>query len=180
MSLSTAQLATLKADILADATLNAKPNNSDGNTEIVDAYKVDAVFTVWRSTTETDEVFNAVTWANLTPNYAADGTQLWLNRAMACQGKQFNVQTMLTGRTTIASGKVNVRAGLQDALTNVPSGTGGTTVAAGWVAVRDGMKRVANRGEKLLATGTGTFAAPADLGFEGSFTTDDIHAARVS
>jgi hypothetical protein len=182
MSLSPAQLAALKADIIADGALNAKPNNQDGDMEIADAYKATAVpdFTVWRSTTSADDVFNGITWANLTPNDAPDASQAWLNRALACQGKQFNVQTMLSGRTTVASGKINIRAGFQDALTNVPSGAAGAAVSAGWVTVRDGMKRSANRGEKLFATGNGAFATPADLVFEGNLTWQDIYNARSS
>jgi hypothetical protein len=183
MSLTSGQLAALKADILADGTLNAKPNNQDGDLEIAAAYNLTAVpdFTVWRSTTTTDEIFNGVTWANLTPNDAPDGTQTWLNRALACQGKQFNVQTMLSGRATLASGKTNVRAGLQDALSNVPSGAAGATVSAGWTVVRDSMKRNATRGEKLFATGgNGAFATPADLAFEGNLSWQDVYNARTS
>ena len=38
MALTPQQLATLKADILADPALNAFPNNADGNTAIANAY----------------------------------------------------------------------------------------------------------------------------------------------
>ena len=37
---------------------------------------------------------------------------------------------LLTGRATISGAKPAIRAGLQDALTNVPSGTGGAAVNA--------------------------------------------------
>jgi hypothetical protein len=183
MALSPAQLAALKADIIADGALNAIPNSSDGNYAIAAAYNLDAapVFTVWRSTTPADDVFNGITWANLTPNDAPDASQAWLNRALACQGKQFNVQTMLSGRTTVASGKINIRAGFQDALTNVPSGAAGAAVSAGWVTVRDGMKRNATRAEKLFATGgNGAFATPADLVLEGRISLQDVTDARNS
>jgi hypothetical protein len=181
MALSTAQLATLKADILADGALNAKPNNSDGDLEVAAAYNiVDASYEVWASTTSADIVSNGITWANLTPTDAPDSTQLWMNRSLACQGKQFNVQTMLAGRASIASGKSNIRAGLQDALTNVPSGAAGATVSAGWTGVRDSMKRLATRAEKLFATGSGTFASPSDLVFEGNLSWQDVYNARSS
>ena len=85
MSLTTAQLATLRADIAADGVLNAIPNTPDGAYAIADAYNLLAVptFTVWCSTVATDDIFNAISWANLTPNDAPDTTQQWLNRAMA-------------------------------------------------------------------------------------------------
>lgn len=183
MSLTPAQLATLKADILADGTLNAKPDTPDGNIEVAAAYNALAAgpFTVWASTTPTSTVFDAIIWASLTPTDAADGTALWTNRNLMCQSKQMNVQTMLVGRESISSGKANIRAGLQDALTNVPSGASGANLAAGWTAVRDGMKRSATRGEKLFATGgNGAFGTPADLGFEGQLTYSDVHQARIS
>jgi hypothetical protein len=179
-----AQLATLKADIAADGTLNAFPNNADGAWAIAQAYGLLAspTFTVWCNTVATDDIFNAISWANLTPNDSPDSTQQWLNRAMACQAKQFNIQTMLSGRTQLVTGKSNIRAGLQDALTNIPSGTGGAIVAAGWVAVRDGpLKRSATRFEKLFADtsgGNGAFATPAALVLEGSVSPTDVQAAR--
>jgi hypothetical protein len=182
MPLSASQLATLKADIAADGVLSALPNFGDGPYTIAKAYNVlDATFTVWRSNTSADDIFNGVVWANMTPADAPDGTQTWLNRAMACQGKQFNLQTMLTGRSTIASGRSSIRAGLQDALTNVPAGAGGATVAAGWVSVRDSMKRLATRAEKLFSTGgNGAFATPSDLNFEGQISFQDVIDARNS
>jgi hypothetical protein len=186
MALTTAQLAALKAAILADNTLNTLPANSDGDFAIAAAFNLTATptFTVWCNTVAADDIFNAVVWANLTPNDAPDTTQQWLNRAMACQAKQFNIQTMLAGRTTLFTGKSNIRAGLQDALTNVPSGTGGALVAAGWTAVRDGpLKRSARRIEALFADtsgGNGAFATPAALVFEGAISYQDVGSARSS
>jgi len=186
MSLTTAQLATLRSDIAADGVLNAIQNTPDGAFAIADAYNLLAVpaFTVWCNTVATDDIFNAIAWANLTPNDAPDTTQQWLNRALACQGKQFNVQTMLSGRTQLFTGKANIRAGLQDALTNVPSGAGGALVAAGWVAVRDGpLKRSALRIEKLFADtagGNGAFATPAALVVEGKINYNDVLNARAN
>lgn len=183
MALTTAQQATLKAAILADGVLNALPNNSDGAFEIAAQLNAQASpdFYVWRSTTSTDIILNNVVWANMTPLDAPDGTQLWMNRALACQGKQFNVQTMLVGRTSVPSGKTTFRNGLQDALTNIPAGAGGALIAAGWIAVRDSMKRLANRVEQVFATGgNGALATPADLAFEGSVSYQDVYTARNS
>lgn len=181
MSLTTQQLAALKADILLDPVLAAKPLNSDGAFDIAGAYNAfDASFMVYRTAMPTQEIFDQVLWANLTPADTPDTTQVWMNRALACQGKQFNIQTMLTGRTTLDVSKTNVRAGLQDALTQVPSGAAGVIRSAGWVGVRDAMPRLARRVEKLFATGTGTLASPATMTFEGTVSYQDVESARNS
>ena len=183
--MTTAQLATLRADINADGTLSQFPNNADGAYAIAAAYNLLAspLFYVWCSNVAVDQIFNAVTWANLTPTDAPDTTQLWMNRALCCQGKQFNIQTMLTGRTTLLTGLATVRAGLQDALTNIPSGASGAILSAGWVALRDGpLKRTATRGEKLFADTAGgnglALATPAALVVEGQIQPQEIQAAR--
>ena len=187
MSLTTAQLATLRADITADGTLSQIPNNSDGAYAVAAAYNAAAVptFYVWCSSVSVDQIFNTVTWANLTPADAPDTTQLWMNRALACQGKKFNIQTMLTGRTSLLTGLASVRAGLQDALTNIPSGAGGSILTAGWVALRDGpLKRTATRGEQLFANTAGgnglALATPAALVIEGQITVSDVLNARAN
>jgi hypothetical protein len=49
------------------------------------------------------------------------------------------------------------------------------TLKAALVAVQ---KRNATRAEKLLATGTGTTASPATMGWEGNLTYQDVEAAQ--
>lgn len=184
--MTNAQLQTLKTFIVNDATLNAFPNTTDGNIDLAAALDVPAspTFYVFRTNIPTQEIFDQVTWANLTPSDAPDGTQAWLNRSMACQGKQFNLQTLLMGQDAINASRSNVRAGLQDALTGVPSGANGATQAAGWVGVRDTvLARPATRGEKLFATTTGqldgsTAAKAATLVIEGRISAQDVNAAR--
>jgi hypothetical protein len=175
-----AQLLLIKAEIAADPALNSLPNTADDAYAIADALNLlpSPDFMVWQTNLPTQAVFDAITWANLTPADAPDGTAAWTNRALACQGKQFNLQTILTGREYINATKVNIRAGLQDALTSVPSGAGGATRPAGWVAVQTAMQRKATRAEKVLATGVGTAANPALLGFEGIVTHQDVLTAR--
>jgi len=187
MALTTAQLQAIKADIVGDSTLNANPNTPDGNSAIAAAYNLLASpnFFVYRTDIPLSDIYDQITWANLTPIDAPDGTQTWANRSLACQGKQFNLQLMLSGgQLTANASKANVRAGLQDALTNVPSATGTGTQSAGWVNVRDNaLARKSTRGEKLLATLTqngSTAALAATLTFEGALTYHDIEAARAS
>ena len=124
--MDTTQLQTLKAAITGatDPTLIAA-RDAGNNTDIAAWFNVASEFIVWRSSTSVSEVQDAVVWANMTPAGAPDGTAAWTNRALGCQGKQFNLQNLIVGRDQINSGKANIRAGLQDALTNVPSGAGG-------------------------------------------------------
>lgn len=189
MVLTSAQLATLKTTVQNDGVLNAlrtTPGGADGNQAIADALNVvDNTFFVYRTSIPVQEIFDQITWANLTPTDAPATTfdaagMAWQNRALACQAKQFNVQLLLQGQLTINGAKSNVRAGLQDALTNVPSGVSGTTVSGGWVPVRDNaLARKATRAEKLFATGgNGTTAAlAATMQAEGSLTGANVESA---
>lgn len=185
MNLTAAQLATLKSTIQADSVLLAlrtTPGGADGNQAIADAFNVvDNAFFVYRTNVPVLDIFDQITWANFTPPIAdpIDATAAYLNRCVACQGKQFNIQIILQGQSTINASKANVRAGLQDALTNVPGGVAGALVSAGWVSVRDNaLARKATRGEKLFATGNGTTAAlAATMAVEGAMTGANIEAA---
>lgn len=149
---------------------------------------VDPAFNVYRTAIPVAEVFDAVTWANFTPSDAvptadALSNALFQSRQIACQTKQMNVQTMLMGQTTVNGSKPNIRAGLQDALTNLPSGANGALRSAGWVTVRDTvLTRPATRAEKLYADKTngngGTKTTAAVLTFEGTLSAGDIQGAR--
>lgn len=135
--------------------------------ELADWFNLGTAYVVWKSSTLASEVFDAINWASLTPADTPDGTATYTNRALACQGKQFNIQLLTMGREQIASSKANVRNGIKDALQNVPAGAGGALLDAGWTAVKTAMTRTATRAEQLWAKGTGTFAAPGALTFEG-------------
>lgn len=181
-----AQLSALKADIAADPVLNAQPQNSDGAFAIAQAYNLTASpnFFVWRTNMPTTEAMDAITWANLTPNAAPDATVTYTNISLACQCRQFNVQTMLMGRAQIDASKAKIRNGLQDALTNIPSGNNGNLRDGGWTALQAAMARQATRAEKLLAdasVGNGsTRPLAATLTFEGALSVDDVLQARNS
>lgn len=176
MMLTTQQQNTLKTFIQADPTLNAFAPGADNAWAIADLLAVNAnpAFQVWQSNTPASDIYDAVQWAAFTPSDAPDGTTLWANRSLACQGKQFNLQTLLSGRETISTGKANIRAGLQDALTGIPSGTNGAQSVGGWPAVKLAIQRPANVLEKLFATGTGTSVNPATLVVEGRLYYQDI------
>lgn len=179
-----AQAAIFAADLAQDGSLSQLPHNSDSADTIAMAYNQLAIpaYYVWSNTTRADAVMDAITWASLTPTDTADGTTLWTNRALMCQAKQLNLQIMLQGRDTVSSGKANIRAGLTDALQNVPSGVAGALVDAGWLGagkVKTTLTRQATRLEKLFATGSGTTGTPSALGYDGQASYQEITAALV-
>ena len=93
-----------------------------------------------------------------------------------------NLQKLTIGRETVYASKVNVRKGLQDAVTQLPAGTAGAYVSAGGAAgvtVLTAMLRNATRAEKLLNTGTSTTGTVTAnlLGFEGTVMDRDIEAS---
>ena len=173
-----AQLTTLGAYIAAQPDLNTYQLGLDQAYAIASLLNQPSTFVVWATTTSAANMSDAIVWADLTPTDAPDGTQVWLDRAMACQGKQFNLQILLASRDQISTGKANVRAGFQDALTNVPSGVGGALVSAGWVTMKTVMQRNASRVESVFATGTGTTASPGALVWEGQIDPQTVQAAR--
>ena len=128
MILTAQQNTTLKNFIAADPVLSTFPANGDGDFEIATRLNqlASPAFQVWNSKVQANDIYDAIIWANLTPAQANDGSQAWLNRTMLCQSKQINIQTLLQGREIINAAKANLRAGLQDSLTAIPSTSTGT------------------------------------------------------
>lgn len=179
-----AQLATLKADILANPNVNTIPRNPDGFVSIAAWYNQTAApdFVVWRTDVPVEDIQNAIVYANMTPAQAipagpTNDILAWQSRALAAQGKQFNLQNLLLGRTTVNASRTNIRAAFQDCLTGLPTKADGTTQAAGWAAVQTAMQRLATNGEKLYATGDGAGGAPDTMTFEGAVQGQDVEAA---
>lgn len=173
MQLTQEQLATLKAAIIANPTMAAARTAHDTQA-ITDLLNANSTLDVWRTSVSTQVLFDQITWANLTPADAPDGTLAWQCRSLACQGKQFNLQLIVASRDIIDASKSNVRAGLQDALTNVPSGQSGAFVSAGWVGVRTAMQRKATVLEAIFANTQNT---PASLVVEGAM--DEMTIRRL-
>lgn len=178
------QIATLNELFLADPTASQWIHGGDEDQLLADWFnEVDSNFWVWKSSVLTQDVFDLVIWANMTPSDAPDGTQLWENRNLQCQSKQLNVQTLLRFDFVNCS-KVNIRAGLKDALTHFPSGNSGADKSAGWTDVDGFFKRVATRAEKALAIagstgGDGTNALPKYLTYEGEVAKDEASTIRA-
>ncbi len=184
MALTTAQLATLKGAVDATPAWAVYPLTGDGFYDLAQTLNslASPQFWVWSTDADAGAIRAAIVWANLTPTDAPDGTQSWANRSLQCQGKQFSLQIMLSGATSINGADTNLRAGLQDALQGVRSGVGGAAQDAGWSAVRNALARRATYVERLLAdtaAGNGASrAASATLTFEGEVSAEDVSLAR--
>ena len=187
MTFSANQIIAINADILANPDLNIWPKGSDGDFEIALLYNMDAspVFQVWKTNASVQDIFNAIDWTKYTPTDAPESTGIYTARAMAINVKQMNLQNMLIGRDTVNSSFTNIRAGLRDAVIQLPSGTGGAMVAAGGASgatVLTACLRNATRLEKLLSIGsatTGTITANL-LGYEGQVSYFDLDIVRNS
>lgn len=185
MSLTTAQLATLKADILASSDMNTQPMTSGGALVIAGLYNVQSVTDVWRTEAPVQNIYDAIDWSKYTPTDAADSTAVYTNRLLLIQTKQMNLQNILTGRSTVDASKTNLRAGLRDAVIALPAGASGAAVTAGGtsgVTVLNALTRKATRFEKLFATSTATTGTVTAnlLVLEGNVSVDDVQAARES
>lgn len=185
MAMTTPQLQTLKTAINANPTWAAYPMTGDGYYDLATALSQEAApnFWVWATNASVSAIRAAITWANLTPSDAPDGTQQWANRSLQCQGKQFNLQLILPMTGTFNGADANARAGLQDALQNVRSGASGASQDAGWSSVRSALARKAKYIEKIFADTTGgqdgsTRTLSATMTYEGNAAPADVQAAR--
>lgn len=200
MELTEQQKVDLKADILSNTnTIPAGypwsgsfvgvqvkdiPNDSgDGNAATAGWYNLAATgpFVVWRDV-PMEVILGAISYANMTPADAVPSTpdlalQVFIARALICQGKQFNLQNLTLGRTTAPMKRSNYRNALQDCLSNIPAGLNGAPLGANWPGVRDSAKFSATNAEKLFSSGIGTDATPANLTFEGSISANDVNEA---
>lgn len=192
--LTNAQALLIKAEIQADGTLNSQPNNGVGDAFIAEALNLLASpnFPVWRTDVPVQDVFNAIDWAVYTPTDPVTDAQLAnalaaeraTTRLMVIQTKQMNLQNMLMGRITIDASKANIRAGLRDAVIQVPAGAAGANVNPGGTSgnnVLNACVRPATRAEKVLVaqTNISTGGVTANiLGFEGEITVQDVNQAR--
>lgn len=185
MALTSAQLATLKAAILADPVFSTYPLTSGTSYEIAVAFNqlASPTFNVWRTEAPVKYIYDAIDWSKYTPVDAAAENMIGLQRLMIIQTKQMNLQNLLIGRDTVDASKSNTRGGLRDAVIALPAGAAGANVTAGGssgVNVLNACIRPATRAEKLFTLGpatTGTVTADI-MGFEGLLSQDDVQQAR--
>lgn len=157
--LTTAQLQTLKTHINADPALSSQPLTSAGAQAIADVMNLAASpnFTVWKTSvtiTAIGDKFNGTELAGLS---SLNQTRL----QTIAQYSPMGVNPSLADR----------RAFFDD----VFSGAGGVNTRAALLAL---WKRLATRGEKLYATGTGSDPSPATLVVEGKITSEHVQQAR--
>jgi hypothetical protein len=159
MALTTQQLQTLRIAIDADPVLAAFPNNPDGHIEIAKAFNAAAspAFTVWKSNVSINAVGKAFNASELAGLSTLNNTRLQTLAIYLSGG----VDPSLTSN----------RAFFDD----IFSGAGGVNTRASLLVL---WKRLATRGEKLYATGTGSDASPATLVVEGAISARDVEEAR--
>lgn len=154
MAFTPEQLATLKADILADSAFESLPHNSDGQYAVAAAYNLPAIpaFTVWKTSVGSADWREAIIGGG-------GATQLDALTASKRDSLLWAVGDVLNPSIPA------VRAALDDFCGSQ------NTLKAALLAVQ---KRTATRLEKLFATGTGSAVSPATMGFEGSVSYPDI------
>ena len=159
--LTPAQLATIKAFVLADPTLAAFPRNSDGDYEIAALLNTEASpgYYVWKTSVATDEVMrNGMDWTRV-DNLSVGKSRIW---------------EWMTSLGTFNPSKVNVRAGIDACWV----GTSADLAVRAQVYAH--CYRTASVIEKLFGTGNGTTASPSTMDFEGPVSYQDIGVARAS
>lgn len=158
--LTTEQLATLKAEILADtdsAVVAARTNGADN--ELARLYNLTAspAFIVWRTSVPRNEAQGSgFDWTQI-DNLTVGQARIWFDALFDGGG--------------LNAADAGQRAGIAEAW------KGTAAKLAVKVYILSICKRAATKAEKALATGTGTDAAPAVMGWEGQLTSDDISAA---
>lgn len=161
-ALTAPQKATLKAAILADPTLSAFPNTSDGNFDLAVKLSTELASPaniVWRTNVPLGEVgktFNATELAGLS---------------------SLNTQRLQNLAAWLSGGVNPSLASVRQFFDDIFSGAGGANTRAALLVI---WKRSATRIEKILATGTGSDPSPATMGFEGAISPQDVADARNS
>lgn len=160
-ALTTAQLATLKAAILADPVLAAQPMTSAGSNVIADAMNLAAspTWTVWKTNVSINAIGDKINGTELAGLSSLNTTRLQMVVMLSPSG----VNPSLADRRQFFD--------------DIFSGAGGTNTRAALLIL---WKRTATRVEKLFSTGTGSDAAPATLTFEGVLSSADVQLARES
>ena len=161
MALSPAQKTTLKAAIDGNPTWAAFPMSGDGYYDLARLLSneiANPAFIVWRSNVTRTQASANMDWTRV-DNLSVGKARIW--------EWMFNAGTINVGDSTI-------RAGIDAAW------VGTAADLAVRATVYANSKRSASQIEKILATGTGSDAAPATMGFEGTISDVDVSAARNS
>jgi hypothetical protein len=179
MTLSPAQLATLKTDLAANANtvlingspvaIKDVPHGGQNAQTVADWYNLTAspAYLVWNTLVDLKSIRSLVNLQNYTPSdpVPASGStaqvtndqMVFQNRSMVCQLKQANAIFLITGEGQIDCSPLQLRQSFNDCMTAIPSGPSGANQNGGWGtsaapgAVRLAMQRSATNAEKLFA-----------------------------
>lgn len=161
-NLTTAQLSALNTCINAVPEWAALPNNSDTASTIAAGLNQTAApsWIVWRKRIPATEI-------GLTINYVAVAAMTTANLD--------RVKTFIVlNPVDFDPARSDIRTYMSDTFSGALGGQGQAT--------RDALeamyRRSASSGEKCLSTGTGTTVSPAALGYEGTFTFQQVQDAR--
>lgn len=169
-----AELAALKAAIDADPTLSALPRDPDGNFAIAAAFNLPASpdYWVWRTNVTRKEAVE-------TTSTDADGVTSrsfnWTGAGFIgrSQGERDAWRELWNHSGQVNAALPSVRQAFLDIF------SGPTAPApSNRQHLSNVSRRLATRGEKLYAQGTGTAASPATMTLEGSISAQDIETAR--
>jgi hypothetical protein len=153
------QLATLRAAILAETDPEFVEYRTSGATGAMAGWfneVASPAFVVFKRSVPVDDV-------GLTISYVALAAMTDANQGQLVRFTQLNP-------TSFDPSKADIRSFFNNTFGGALGGAGQATRNAMEALYR----RDALRGEKLFATGTGSFAAPANLVFEGTVSNDDI------
>jgi hypothetical protein len=147
--LTTAQLITLKAALLAETNPAFVALRNAGSTgQMAEWLNEPSTTIVWRTAVPQDEIMqNGFDWVQV-DNLSVGKARIW-EWLFANENRTMNPS------------KPNVRAGVDECW------KGTTAMLAVRSAIYVHCKRPATRAEKVFATGTGTDAVPASMGWEG-------------
>lgn len=196
MTLTPAQAATLKTAIDNTPAWAAYSNNDDGNFDLAVLISKTAVpaFKVWQTAVPTDVVMDQIDGTKYSPQATITGSEVepLLSRKRGWTDeiniKQMLLQNLLAFRPTFNASLPNNRAGLRDAVIQLPSGAldgngkPGLTTAGGasgvdvlTVCLRDALEieRVLSKGPATTGGVTGDV-----MGFEGPISASDLAFAR--
>lgn len=162
MTLTSPQLATLKAYINSVPAWAALPNDSDSALQIAASLNAPAspAWVVWRSSVPTLDIGRAV-------NYVAVAAMTTANLDRVRMFCEMNPSSFNPSRS-------DIRTFMSDTFSGALGGQG--------QASRDALDALYRRNatliEKVLSSGTGSTASPATLGYEDSIGYADVQAAR--
>lgn len=155
-----AQLQTLKTYIAGQSDLNSQPANSDGHFEIARLLNLDAPGP------------NNIVWKTAVTRNEVGKTFLATALAAITAGNNDKLANFAAWNETVNPSRADQRQFFDDVFSVAAGATTRAALLVLW-------KRVATRGERLYATGTGSDASPAALVVEGLIDSDDVQAARA-